>query len=613
MKLFLNESDEFDFPLEDGTSEEFLDGLHKQKEENEKELNKYIDDAEKIIDDVNKSDEKIYVKQLKEKLILEEQELNEAIPFPLAQAMKNSDTSHVKPKGEYDRTPPYYGRIKPTYGSGYSKPDIDFEKSTYTEITPDEAIQYKKDGRIQDLLIVYGGRLISFRENGKQLYRAERRGDDYQKYPNLFKRPNGDIVDSTSKLTFNTIATTADHIYLKDEVSYNADDYYDRGGDYTSPRFSSRMTNKAPAVNYNSGYWNQKGSYVRGGTDNPAIDSRIKDYKNSIKIAEINIEKANENIKNSKDRINEIKSSLSEKNADDLTEEELNNLIDSAKRDIERLKSNIGWQQRNISDYEQSIINYKARIKSRRAELKDARARYRYANSEADLTKCYGEFAEVKNKLKNLERNIKEYEEKKAEIKASGTPESRQLRRRIDEYKAYIADYESRIADMESRLANISDSEEIKELEDQITSAKTGLTDAETKFNKMLGRKNESLTEALDTLTDDGDYKGLKLDGHLAQKIYALITGSEKLDELYRVIDELFPEGITQTGLQDIFNYDPYFILNELDIEIPDDLIKNLEPDEEESDYEEEEIESDESEEEPVEETEEPAEEDEEE
>ena len=612
MKLFLNESSEFDFPLEDGTSEELLKTMGKEKEENEKELNKYIDDAEKIIDDVNRSDEKIYVKQLKEKLILEEEDLDESLPKELADVMKGytkspSGNRYTPSRSKRDyHTPRYYKNITDNTVSG-----VDFQNSNYTEITPEEAVRYKNNGRVQDIIIIYGGRLITFRPDGKQIYRAERTWEDSQAYPDLFKRPNGDIVDSSTKLTFKTIATKADKIYLADEVEKDQEliqSRVDNPGE-NSPRFRNKVNFYPRNIAQGNNWWGS-GPKIRGGTDNPYIVSpatSIKTYRNKIKDFEARINNYKNQIDNFKQEGREIKAEMMANV--DFTPEEVKAKADRLaylKQQISYNESQISQTETMISDYEKEIINIKNR-------LKDSKARYRYGYSEKAFRDVYNKFVQLRSELKSQEIDLNQYKERHADVVSKGSPEKRRLEDRIKSYQDAINEYKQIIKSLEDELSKISDSAEAEELMNNITKIENEMSSNKAEFEKMLGRKNESLTEALDTLTDDGDYKGLKLDGHLAQKIYALITGSEKLDELYRVIDELFPEGITQTGLQDIFNYDPYFILNELDIEIPDDLIKNLEPDEEESDYEEEEIESDESEEEPVEETEEPTEEDEEE
>ena len=141
------------------------------------------------------------------------------------------------------------------------------------------------------------------------------------------------------------------------------------------------------------------------------------------------------------------------------------------------------------------------------------------------------------------------------------------------DYRAEIQRLTQKVLEIESMLAEIDEDEEVKKIDDEIAGLENTLGELTSKLNKMTGKS--TITEDLDTLTDDGDYQQLKPDGHLAKKIYALIVGSEKLDELAGVIRELFPEGISLTGLWDIFNFDPFFILDELGIEPPEELLSS--------------------------------------
>ena len=56
-----------------------------------------------------------------------------------------------------------------------------------------------------------------------------------------------------------------------------------------------------------------------------------------------------------------------------------------------------------------------------------------------------------------------------------------------------------------------------------------------------------------------------------ARDTYALIDCHNKLDELDELITECFPEGLTETELNDILWFDSEWVLDSLGIEVDDD------------------------------------------
>ena len=616
MRFILNEEEDNiqKLPLEDGTTEELLKEVEKNKEKEEKAYNKYIDDAEKIIDDVNKSDEKIYVKPLKEKLVLsEDEDLEEALPRDLADLYREKKTK-LGHSRNIDRPKFGYKKIR-----GFDPNGIDFENSEYTEITPEEAIAAKKRGDAEKLRIIFDGKLVTYEADGKhQHFRAER---DYNSDASKYKKPNGDRVDNSSKLTFNTVVQNADKIYITDEK--DKVDYPDRGGDYQSPRYGDRMRKDHPEYSdtdyysarflrhglpvsslgqesdyINKNYWSAPELDRGSGRDIlPGPYSKRTQFgqvktSQKYKDRQGNIDRYEKQIQSDeKDKakvLADIEMIKNGQRAD--TEYYWCNSDESA---LERANTALGNIQYRIDNYTQYLNNELRRRKSDINDIRDTTARYRYGDSEMDLRGIFHRFIDLKRRVNN---KLEEVKKAKREYEASveqGSPRARAIQRDIDDYKARLQDIQNRINDLQAQLAQEDNNEAAQKASDELDKVALEYVNIKNELKKIMDRKkNESLTEALDTLTDDGDYRSLEPEGHLAKKIYALITGSEKLDKLSEVIKELFPEGISLTGLWDIFNFDPYFILDELGIEIPDDLIKNLEPDEEETEEVEDEEES---------------------
>ena len=612
MRLILNEEEDMmELPLEDGTSEDLLKELDKQKKENEKEVNKYIKDAEKVIDDVNKSDEKIYVKPLKEKLVLsEDEDLEEALPKDLADLYRErrSKLGHSR----NINSPKYgYKDIKT-----FSPNGIDFEASEYTEITPEEAIAAKKRGDADKLRIIFDGKLVTYESDGKhQHFRAER---DYNSDASKYVKPNGDRVDTSSKLTFNTVVQNADKIYIADEK--DKVDYPDRGGDYQSPRFGDRMKKDHPEYGVNDYYSSlrhglppsnlgQEARVVSGnywgipeqdrGSGRDIIPATFGGRTQYVQVRtsskyrdrQGNIDRYKKQVKSDEEAKAKVLDDI-EKIKNGLRAETEYYWCDSDERALEKANSALENIQYRINVYTRSVQDEEKRKRKAVNDIRDDAARYRYGDSEMDLRGVFHKFIDLKRRVN---KKLEEVKKAKLEYNASvaqGSPRARAIQKDIDNYKARLQDIQNRINDLQTELAQEDNNEAVQRANDELEKVALEYVNIKNELKKIMDRKKtESITEALDTLVDDKDYQGLEPEGHLAKKIYALIIGSEKLDELSEVIKELFPEGISLTGLWDIFNFDPYFILNELDIEIPGDLIKNLEPEEDED---EEEVESEE-------------------
>lgn len=117
-------------------------------------------------------------------------ELNEDLPKDLAKAFR---TSFAVPREGSRYTPGNYGNI--TY-----MPDIDFKNSTYTEISPEEALKLYKAGQSRNVLCLFNGQLANTylditSEGSKRQYdfKAEYRGGD--KAP--FTKDNGKVGNNT--------------------------------------------------------------------------------------------------------------------------------------------------------------------------------------------------------------------------------------------------------------------------------------------------------------------------------------------------------------------------------------------------------------------------------
>ncbi len=194
----MNKSEKLKFDFNDGAEmkPELEKELEKKKKEVEKELNKAAD----IVDDINDDDyeKPVFkdgsgkkIKYVTEKLHLNEDDLDEAIPKELANAYKQAGGYH---RGDWD--------------------NYDLYNANYTAITPEEAYNQIKAGNSQDIRLLIDGKLITLRDNG---YGDLRNRNKYVDRSKGYTKKNGDVITDTAHLPIKHMLSIADKIYLTDE------------------------------------------------------------------------------------------------------------------------------------------------------------------------------------------------------------------------------------------------------------------------------------------------------------------------------------------------------------------------------------------------------------
>ena len=126
---------------------------------------------------------------------LDEEILDEKLPKDLAQAYRRADKYRVNFTGDDRR-----------------QSEVDYEKANYEEITPEQALQARKDGRIQDLRILKDGNLIVYRDDAYPLTGIEWVGKE-----DSFTNRNGKEIRDTRLMPLSHVVKIADKIYLTDE------------------------------------------------------------------------------------------------------------------------------------------------------------------------------------------------------------------------------------------------------------------------------------------------------------------------------------------------------------------------------------------------------------
>lgn len=526
-----------EYPLMDGTEyDEESDINDNELKKNYKEVNKFVKDQEKVVDKIN---------NFKEKLILPEEgeDLEEALPRPLGRAFRKSDYKKIRSR-------------KPSYRT------IDFDKSEYTEITPEEAIALKKEGRADEVIAVFDGQTVTFDNIGKhQTYRAEKNWKS--DYPEKYRRPNGDDISKSNKLTYNTVMANAEKIFLANEKPYDNLDYDERGGVYDSPRYSDDP------------------EYFKTSSYGPGPDVEKRGYI-SYDLNDTWVKESNyRDIKVYENRIEELKLDV-EKLYDQLQDEETKD--DGSRFVINSINHQIDSCNERINNYRSRIETAKAKIKKYDNGLQDYKAKARYIDSEKDLQSNINTFNEQKKAVEKLTADLDSLNDKLVDVKTKGTPENK---RNIDLYNEYIG----RIKDLNNKLIKLEllinmgsdiDNSAIIKITDEIA-------DVQNKINGANAIKDRILRRTGSMAIDFGESLELPEVGCIGQKlilnesvgddledykpsedaanVWEKIVNADMEKELYSLIEELYPEGITYEQLDDILYYDPDFILGELGLE----------------------------------------------
>ena len=142
--------------------------------------------------------------------LFEEVYLNEDLPKDLAKAFRRG---FERPRNaDYSKHNYGYGDIK-------NKPTIDFKNSTYTEITPEQALQLYKNGDSRNVLAIIDGQLANtYLEtdsdgNKKRTYDFKATGSGPS-----FTKENGKVGNNSMWLSPKEFYNNADKIYLANEV-----------------------------------------------------------------------------------------------------------------------------------------------------------------------------------------------------------------------------------------------------------------------------------------------------------------------------------------------------------------------------------------------------------
>lgn len=364
-----------------------------------------------------------------------DESLNEALPKDLAKVYRKADNvvGGTRWSTGYDS----YNNINRKRVRYDERPTIDFEKSTYDEITPDEARAIRKAGDAKNLRVIFDGQLVTFDEKGYQrdgYYSAENRG--YRKQNDRYRKTKtGKYASKSNGLSFDEVVDRADKIYLVNEVDIDPtliDQRKQNPESIYGPRNMSR-----PEIFTTKDKWYELGG-DRGGSK-PSYyewdkydDEKLRYYEDKIKAGEI----------------------LSGYD------------VESYDRLLQKYKK---WKWRN-RDYD---------------------ARVRYLSSERELGEPIDNLVTFRNNLEDAKTSLANARVKADNFKQNGNPDIPVIKEKLAKKAKELRELMQYIAEYELELQDAQDNYDIdlQKLEDNIINKQAQVDSLQSDIDALL-RKN---------------------------------------------------------------------------------------------------------------------------
>ena len=325
---------------------------------------------------------------------------------------------------------------------------IDLENSTYTEISPEEALELKKDGKLNTVRALVDGHLVTYYNDGQSEYFTE-----LPRAKKYTTRTGRDEYNS-KYVPLKYVLNVADKIYVANEVT---------NPEKMATRLSLDDKGGTPEHIYDS-----TGTFDSERAANRAL-GKDKYY-----------------------------SSFDRYDADQL-ERYRANLADLEKR----------WEDGDITrkEYEQSKERYARWIgeleTKKRKEgnyIKDKRAAARNYSSDISATSAMRTYKRLKSEIKSAKASADRYQAKIDDIKASGSKSSEfeYASKQVSELRYKLREIQNKLSYYEKVLSDAEDGTKAAEYEKEMQKNLDTLTTAQRDLAALLKKapKEESLIES---------------------------------------------------------------------------------------------------------------------
>ena len=418
--------------------------------------------------------------------------------------------------------------------------EIDWQKANFTKVSAEDALGlYRQDPR--NILVVVGGRAILFDSEGNKIGRNEG-----VRHP-VIKRDGSELRD-TERMTIKQLLSIADEIYSTDYYKTLRDPEMlkDRGENPESPNYEGPSARELRRQVYagETDYWG---------------DPSESDKKNFYRKPNAwNWPKANENdLRRYKSALKDYEAELRDRNL-------------SATRRADIIY-NIEWTEDKIKRLEKDKQRYNSLVQNYKATLRNTTQLKHIVDQRIELVKIKKEAEEAEKKLQaaqieldNTKKGTYEYRNKKRALNDVESSIS-YYKNEIEKLIARAEDYKKQLADIEASGANDELTAKAQAKYDQIAQETSAAVERWATIKNRLKQvtpTNESLEEDLTITKSFATYEpwGQAVD------TFERIKKADKLEEAESILEELYPEGITETSLNDILAFEPEWLLNELGI-----------------------------------------------
>jgi hypothetical protein len=219
---------------------------------------------------------------------------------------------------------------------------------------------------------------------------------------------------------------------------------------------------------------------------------------------------------------------------------------DISKEDYDQLVSRIknGWSYRNGLQ--------------KQREYKNRRARARYGRSEMDLQAPFVSYDNLKHKLSRTEYDVNSAQEKINKIKSNGSYQNQRYKANLASYEADLENLLLKIANMKMKLryANEDDEEALADANDELNKATDEFNKTQSELDKLLRKVPSD-----ESYQPWGD----------ATEFYNKIKKNNLTEDFKDLIDTLYPQGLSESRLNDLLSYKQNMITEMLDMEEEDE------------------------------------------
>lgn len=330
---------------------------------------------------------------------------------------------------------------------------VDYENSEYTEITPEQALELKKEGNLSKLRAVVDGQLVTYYNDGTS--------NDYIQYlntKNKYTTRTGRDEYNTKYIPLKHILNIADKLYTADEVTVDAQKMKDR-------------------LHLDDGNYRPDEIYGLPNNISSEREAQLElgKKRSNNSISDFGTWEANQ-LERTKNRLAEI--------------ENLWNEGSITRQDYEKRKD---LYLKDIADLESK------KAKSEQ-DKRNKRASARNFASNVDATSALRTFKRLKAEMKSAESCVNRYQNKIDELKNNGanSPEFSYAKTQVSKLRFELADIKRKLAYYEEQLAKAENGEAIAQNEVEMNKYLQNMMDAQRELATLMNKrvKEESLTES---------------------------------------------------------------------------------------------------------------------